>query len=173
MWSYYRDLDKDNLSPYDRNVFHKSFSTCISSREEWSENKIVSPGILEVYTDGSKTDEGIGSGIFRQGRSIQDSFGLRRRCTVFQCKMAAIKKASILLLNSHTHREDITIFVGDHQTMVLETIEALLPGHENYLDIEKADELARAGSLRIYWNTEWTRSNAYIFVLAGKDHMNY
>lgn len=154
-----------------RLIFDREFHTTIPSRAEWEENTVTSSNYLEMYTDGSKTEAGTGSGVYCQQLDINSSIKLPNECTVFQAKMLAIKVAVSTLLSLNTLGRAISIYVDSQaaikalegtrvrSTLVLETIKELnslgrtnrvricwVPGHANHAGNEKADELARTAS---------------------------
>ena len=49
---------------------------------------------LEVYTDGSKTSEGTGSGVFLEDIDLRLSVKLDNFCTVFQAEIFALNIAA-------------------------------------------------------------------------------
>lgn len=71
--------------------FEKNLNTSIPSREELIENTELASGNLNVYTDGSKTGEGTGSGYYCQELHINCSTKLPNECTLFQTELLAIK----------------------------------------------------------------------------------
>jgi hypothetical protein len=75
-----------------RYVFLKPFKVHLSSRHEWQigfnpDNK----GGLVWYTDGSKTNDGTGAGVYKWGSRRGHSFSLGHHTTVFQAEIYAIK----------------------------------------------------------------------------------
>ena len=68
----------------------------------------ISPSEITVYTDGSKTDYGVGSGYvdYNKGRRIQThSSKLTDTTTVFQAEVTAINEAADYLINLSNHRK--------------------------------------------------------------------
>jgi hypothetical protein len=83
-------MGTDRMTP--RYVFHKPFKVHLSSKHEWQngfnpDNK----GGLVWYTDGSKTNEGTGAGVYKCGSRRVHSFSLGLCTTVFQAEIYAIK----------------------------------------------------------------------------------
>jgi hypothetical protein len=59
-------MGTDRMTP--RYVFHKPFKIHLSSRHEWQNGfNPYNKGGLVWYTDGSKTNEGTGAGVYRWG----------------------------------------------------------------------------------------------------------
>ena len=70
--------------------------------------KHITPSEITVYTDGSKTDYGVGSGyvVYNKGERIQThSSKLTDTTTVFQAEIMAINEAADYLLNLYNHRK--------------------------------------------------------------------
>ena len=70
--------------------------------------KHISPSEITVYTDGSKTEYGVGSGyvVYNKGKRIQThSSKLSDTTTVFQAEIMAINEAADYLLNLYNHRK--------------------------------------------------------------------
>ena len=70
--------------------------------------KHVTPSEITVYTDGSKTEYGVGSGyvVYNKGKRIQvHSTKLSDTTTVFQAEITAINKAADYLISLANHRK--------------------------------------------------------------------
>lgn len=131
-------------------------------------------GEFEVYTDGSKTSEGTGSGIFIEELDIRQSLNLNRDCSVFQAELLAIRQACKLLSSKDIEDRDITIYIDSQaaikalssketkSVLVKSCKEAVqevsrtnnirlcwIPGHEDHRGNEEADLLARNGSAAV------------------------
>ncbi|XP_073821296.1 uncharacterized protein [Musca autumnalis] len=161
---------KEHLSDYiSPQMNFEQIVVHIPNREAWTHNTPPLDGI-EVYTDGSKMENGTGAGVYSDILNLQLSFKLNKECSVFQAEIFAIKKAAELIKNI---KEDIdgpvTIYVDSqaaHKSLmsysiksavVLDCIKVLsdlksavtlcwVPGHCNIVGNEMADELARRGS---------------------------
>ena len=126
-----------------------------------------------IYTDGSKTDDHVGSGYVIYHGNIEfayNSVRLSDEMTVFQAEVAAIKLAVEYLIENFVSGTKFVKLFSDSQAallalsnwkvkskLVLETIEALnilgektyrlelswIKAHNNYMGNERADELAR------------------------------
>ena len=64
--------------------FDRGFHFLIPSRDDWNYDIIVPPDVLDVYTDGSKLDNGVGSGIYSVKLDLNISLRLPDYCSVFQ-----------------------------------------------------------------------------------------
>ena len=159
------DTDKCNL-----HCWEKKFTV---NEDSFNSTSYPIQGQINIYTDGSKTDEHVGSGyvIYKHEREIEsNSTRLSTDITVFQAEVLAIKLAvSNYLCNKSINDRYIKIF-SDSQAaiqalnkwkikshLVAETIWALnrlgekcfrleinwIKAHNNYKGNERADELAR------------------------------
>lgn len=159
----------DYISPY--MDFRVPFFTKIPTREEWESNSVINAEDIQIFTDGSKMEQGTGSGIYCESLQIDESHRLSNDCSVFQAEIFAIEMA-LKNINTRNIPEDrITIFVDSQAAIKAlrnnvvkstavsrcrnELIRAAtrhqvnicwVPGHCNIEGNEKADELARKGS---------------------------
>lgn len=160
------DTDK-MIRKYD---FEKKFQTNIPSREDWKNGIPVLNGFNSVwYTDGSKTPQGIGAGVFGPRCNIVQPMG--KFTTVFQAEIHAIELCASRILERKLQSQRIAI-LSDSQAalkaltsfeidsnLVWNCLERLnligntnrltlmwIPGHSGFDGNEKADELARKAS---------------------------
>ena len=70
----------------------------ISSRYEWNPNTFIPPKLLDIYTDGSKLIEGVGSDIYLDKLYLNISFRLPDNCSLFQAELIVIYRAAQLIL---------------------------------------------------------------------------
>ncbi|XP_055522868.1 uncharacterized protein LOC129717049 [Wyeomyia smithii] len=110
-----------------------------------------------VYTDGSKSNEGVGAGIYNENQML--SIGLPQQCSVFSAEAFAIKSAItsnancnqlLILLDSASYL--LAIETGKSQHPWIQDIENLMrnrriqlcwiPGHAGIHGNEEADRLA-------------------------------
>ena len=71
---------------------------------------IVPPDIIDVYTDASKLDNGIGSGIYCGKLNLNFSLRLPNYCSVFQAEVIAIYRASQWILENGISFTRVLIF---------------------------------------------------------------
>ncbi|XP_017473285.1 PREDICTED: uncharacterized protein LOC108364211 [Rhagoletis zephyria] len=87
------------------------FRTRIPSREEWEEDSVLISysDSTAIYTDGSKLDLKVGSGVYSQELSLSLSFRLPDLCSVFQAELTAINEAASWLIDSLINLKAVTI----------------------------------------------------------------
>jgi ribonuclease HI len=155
-----------------RYIFHKPFKVHLSNKHEWQngfnpDNK----GHLVWYTDGSKTNEGTGAGVYKWGSRKGHSFRLSLHTTVSQAEIYAIK-ASIMENTENGYKGRSIYILSDSQAaikalnnfqinskLVLDCHQSLVrlaehnrfqliwvPGHMGICGNEMADQLSRQGS---------------------------
>ena len=166
-----------DLLPVVHRNFEPPYQVIIPERDHYKENPLPSleSNHSEVicYTDGSKTDDGTGSGFVIRGNGISEDehIALGSYPTVFQSEVLAISAAAERLLRHSTEHTTIT-FYSDSQAalkalepglirsrLVKECSDSLhglaranqvtvkwIPGHEGHVGNERADEKAREGS---------------------------
>lgn len=151
-------------------MFDRNFTVDIPSREKWTANLVKPNGTL-FYTDGSKLEGRVGSGVFSESPPLNLSFRLPEYCSVFQAEMVAINEAAKWVLQSGLESNEISI-LSDSQAVIkslnsvyltskaaIQCREALnelatkvrvnvvwVPGHRDITGNCMADELARAGT---------------------------
>jgi hypothetical protein len=83
-------MGPDRMIP--RHVYEKSFNVRIPDKSEWKEGfRPDRKGGLIWYTDGSKTNKGMGAGVYCNGTRRNLSFSRGWYTTVFQAEVYAIK----------------------------------------------------------------------------------
>ena len=138
-------------------------------------DKFLSSSQYNVYTDGSKLNNKVGSGVFIEtnNSSCELSFRLPDESSVFQAEIFAINQAAIALRNYDTkytkffvdsqaaplalNRSTITLrLVGDtvhNLNLLSESIRLVwIKAHAGHAGNEKADDLAKAGTSLTYIN---------------------
>ncbi|KAJ8914612.1 hypothetical protein NQ315_015349 [Exocentrus adspersus] len=156
-------------------MFNRDFEISIGDRGDLTEDHYSTlPGIT-WYTDGSKTEQGTGAGIYSGMRKIELSLPLGRYTSVFQAEVYALlqcarennlrayrnKRINILtdsqaaLKGLWNHKvtsrllwecwEELSDLARHNRVVLL-----WVPGHSGIKGNEKADELARKGSSASY-----------------------
>ncbi|XP_067118877.1 ribonuclease H1-like [Centruroides vittatus] len=160
------DIDKTTIvaNPADK----ETFKTNLTHDEASNKGKTI-----KIYTDGSKTDTGVGSGIVIKGNDgntmYQASLKMAEYCTITQAETFAIYKAIEHISNNRSQYKGELSFYSDSQTALsilktknrktkltnelIENSENLqrkqnitynwIPGHQGHEGNEKADQLAK------------------------------
>jgi hypothetical protein len=77
---------------------------------------------LQIYTDGSKTEKGVGSviAIYRSGQNIRTlQFKLNKKCTNNQAEQLAILKALEYIDNTQMADKKVTIYTDSQTTLAM------------------------------------------------------
>lgn len=153
-------------------LFDKKYTVHIPQRLEWESESLIESNDITIYTDGSKTNEGSGIGIYASQPNINISISMDKYTTITQAETCAIdiacktlseasisssninicsdSQATLKTLNGHCFtsklaiesRNSIMSLVQNNNNVKL----VWVPGHSNIEGNEKADSLAREGS---------------------------
>ncbi|KAL5259046.1 hypothetical protein ACHWQZ_G009499 [Mnemiopsis leidyi] len=151
-----------------------SFGTEIPVLDDYREPEPNAETIL-CYTDGSKMDDKVGSGVYipdnGSGTSVELAYHIGEHSTVFQAEAYAVEQAAKLLIDGGTKNK--TIIINCDSQAAIKAVDSTIikskttqrarnelhklgkdnnvllrwiPAHKGYLGNEKADELAKKGS---------------------------
>ena len=70
--------------------FERNFNIVFPKREEWINGTFPKEGDVNVYIDGSKTDDGTGAGVHCIEMNYNISIPLGNLCTVYQSEILAL-----------------------------------------------------------------------------------
>jgi ribonuclease HI len=110
------------------NDFSKNYTVSIPPRSFWSTENPLDEYDIKVFTDGSKTADGCGSGYYIQNTIFRQSFRLPNHCTVFQSEIFAILMACETLLK---HNEDDLLAVTDSSIVICVDSQAAIKAIES------------------------------------------
>ena len=151
--------------------FKKGFTVRFPPRAEWSKGKVIGRYDIEIYTDGSKMNCGVGAGFHSEPLNLSQSIRLPDYASVFQAELLAIREAckslelykvvgarvaifsdsqaAIKALDSNYISSKLVLQCREELKLLSHWLEITLiwvPGHRNIRGNEIADELARKGS---------------------------
>lgn len=156
-----------------RTISHvQTYKITLPTREDWlrEERNLVRADVC-LYTDGSKTKDGVGAGIFGRSPEAEIQISLGSLATIFQAEVHAIELCARMLIERQTTHKTIKIFsdsqaalkaldsslfisrtvwscreklndLGTHNSVTL----VWIPGHTGLEGNERADALAKAGA---------------------------
>ena len=90
--------------------FDRGYHFLIPRRDDWNYDAIVPPDVLDVYTGGSKLENGVGSGIYSEKLYLNISLRLLDYCSMFQAEVMAIYRAAQWILANGVSFTLVSIF---------------------------------------------------------------
>lgn len=163
---------QDNKTDYmvPTRKFDRNYNVVIPERDFWNGGEPPS-GEIYAYTDGSKTEERVGAGVFSENLGLAECYRMPSYCTVFQAEILAILKCSRAMERMNLSEKRIRICVDSQAALKalakVETRSGLVrecygslvklgannqvelywvPGHRDIPGNERADELAKRGA---------------------------
>ena len=150
--------------------FGQRYTIKIPSREQWENDQVLGHGDI-WFTDGSKTGQSTGFGIYGSKRKYDSAYRLREYNTVFQAEMAAMETCCRKLVQDNVRGRCIRICTDSQASIMAldnpstksnlvreakrtlnelskenEVIITWIPGHTGYTGNERADRLAKQGA---------------------------
>lgn len=151
--------------------FDKAFKVIIPKKEEWQVENHFTGTCINIYTDGSRTEDRSGAGIYSNEENINISTPLGKFASVFQAELHAILQGAQICLEKETKNKNLRFFsdsqaalhaLDTHVTRSIlvkncqDTLNQLsqhnsvelfwIPSHSGFQGNELADKLARKGS---------------------------
>lgn len=152
-------------------IFGRNFNVAIPHRSEWVTQTFFESNDIVIYTDGSKTSSGSGSGVHSEVPSLEISTPLGQYSTITQAETYAIIEACAALQDRNVENKKVYI-CSDSQAVLkalmkhcftskltVNCVKLIMrlsrnnevnliwvPGHQDITGNEKADKLACVGS---------------------------
>nr|XP_036227438.1 uncharacterized protein LOC118682552 [Bactrocera oleae] len=107
--------------------FNRKFKVTLGSKSEWNNSSLdllLRESTIKWYTDGSKTEEGIGPGV--AGPSTKLSIPMGSFPSIFQAEVYAISRCVGINLQRNYHNKSIAI-LSDSQAATILVIHSLGP----------------------------------------------
>ena len=90
---------------------------CTLEREGWRKGMEPRRNTFNIFTDGSKTPDGAGAGIFFTELNLRQSYKLPSHCTIFQAEVLAVWHAVELAETCTTVNSIVNLYI-DSQAAV-------------------------------------------------------
>ena len=95
----------------------RCFHFLIPRRDDWNPDAILPPDVVDVYTVGSKLDNGVGSSVYSGKLEINSSLCLLDYCSLFQTEMMAIYRVAQRILTNGASFTSVSVF-SDSQAVI-------------------------------------------------------
>ncbi|XP_043660736.1 uncharacterized protein LOC122624991 [Drosophila teissieri] len=105
---------------------------------------------LNIYTDGSKMEEGVGAGIYCTDPDMRLSYKLPSQCSIFHAEVFAIGKAAELAQSIDPPHEAVNLF-EDSQAAIRSMQSSAVSSKSVLASKEALDIPSTTTSVRIYW----------------------
>ncbi|XP_043660730.1 uncharacterized protein LOC122624985 [Drosophila teissieri] len=105
---------------------------------------------LNIYTDGSKMEEGVGAGIYCTDPDMRLSYKLPSQCSIFHAEVFAIGKAAELAQSIDPPHEAVNLF-EDSQAAIRSMQSSAVSSKSVLASREALDIPSTTTSVRIYW----------------------
>lgn len=132
-------------------IFERSFRTELSTKAEWkgvNSTYNVSSDTLVWYTDGSKTQEGTGAGVFGPRTKYSEAMG--HFPNICQAELLAIERCAEINLNRGYVNKRIGIF-SDSQAAIKALGSYVVTSKLAWDCLNRLNELGSRNTLTIYW----------------------
>lgn len=127
------------------------FKTQISSKSEWINESIqysIQPHTIKWYTDGSKTEDGAGAGIF--GPRFKHAEPLGKYANIFQAELYAISRCAETNIGRNYRNKSIAILT-DSQAAIKALNSHTISSGIVWECFKSVNRLANCNDVTIYW----------------------
>jgi ribonuclease HI len=131
--------------------FERKFSSEIGYRDAWSGGSTgykIGENAIRWYTDGSRTTEGAGAGVFGPGTKYSGSLGVH--ATVFQAEVYAIGECTRFNLEKGYRGQEIAI-LSDSQAAIRALSSNVISSRLVWDCRDQLNELGTGNRVTLYW----------------------